>query len=132
MPSTIPTWSRDTSGGDELLEEDVQAIQAVGVRPVPYMSGWFFHSRNPQELADEVRRLRDHYGFEGVYCNGLPVQDWVVAYEEARLTRGIFPDGAIIFHHTDPAPMGETGTFSTPSRINRTVEELRPYSQCAT
>lgn len=100
------SWGREHVPYDEdELRRHVAAIKAAGSRPVPYMSGWFYYSRDAAEFGAEVTRLRDTYGFEGVYYDGLPVEDWIVAYEEIRLTREAYPDGAIILHHTYPAPL---------------------------
>lgn len=91
----------------ELLRRHITAAKQAGIRPVPYMSGWFYYSRNALEFAAEVRRLKEEWGFEGVYYDGLPTESWVVAYEEMRLTREIYPDGTIILHHTYPTPLME-------------------------
>lgn len=100
------SWGREHLPYDEAeIRDHVRAIKAAGSRPIPYMSGWFYYSRNAAEFGAEVRRLRDTYGFEGVYYDGMPVQDWIVAYEEMRLTREVYPDGMVILHHTVPAPL---------------------------
>jgi hypothetical protein len=101
--------ARWTVRDGERLREHIRAAKDAGLKPVPYMSAWFYHSRDAVELTDEVRRLRDEWGFEGVYYDGLPVEDWVAAYEEMRLTREAYPDGTIILHHTFPTPLMEAG-----------------------
>jgi hypothetical protein len=75
-------------------------IKRLGMIPVNYMSAYFYHSRDPEEYIAEVRRHRDTYGIEGVYSDGVPSQEWIVAYEEMRMLRDLFPDGTIILHTT--------------------------------
>jgi len=102
------SWGREHVAYSEAeVRDHVAAVKAAGSHPLPYMSGWFYYSRDAAEFGAEVRRLRDRYGFEGVYFDGMPVLDWIVAYEEMRLTREIYPDGMIILHHTSPAPLSD-------------------------
>jgi len=92
---------------EELLRNHIRMAKEAGLKPIPYMTGWFYFSRDPAVFGAEVRRMRDDYGFEGCYFDGLPTESWVVAYEEARLAREVFPDGMIVLHHTYPAPLME-------------------------
>jgi len=102
------SWGREhVPYSEQELRDRVAAIKAAGSLPLPYMSGWFYYSRDAAEFAAEVKRLRDRYGFEGVYYDGLPVLDWIAAYEEMRLTHEIYPEGMIILHHTSPAPLSD-------------------------
>lgn len=76
------------------------------------MSPYFFHSRDPEVFANEVKRMKETYGINGAYYDGIPSQEWIVAYEEMRMTREILKDGIIIFHNTGHAsngipPLGE-------------------------
>jgi DNA-binding transcriptional ArsR family regulator len=108
------SWGREWSAvDDEALRSHIAAIKQAGMRPIPYMTGWFYYSLDAEEFTGEVKRLRDAYGFEGVYYDGIPL-DWVVAYEEMRMTREIFPDGRVILHHTYPAPLYE-GSIELPA-----------------
>ncbi len=102
------SWGREhVPYSEQEIRDHVAAIKRVGARPLPYMSGWFYYSRDAAEFGAEVRRLRDRYGFGGVYYDGMPVLDWIVAYEEMRLTREAYPDGMIVLHHTSPAPLSD-------------------------
>ena len=108
------SWGADHRAVDEeAIRSHVAAMKQAGIHPIPYMSGWFYHSLDAKEFAGEVKRLRDTYGFEGVYYDGIPL-DWVVAYEEMRLTRELYPDGVLILHHTYPAPLYE-GSIELPA-----------------
>jgi hypothetical protein len=44
--------------------------------------------------------MREDYGMDGVYSDGLPEDDWVAAYEEMRLLRAAFPRGPLVVHDT--------------------------------
>ena len=102
------SWGREHVVTDpDLLHRHLEAIHQAGMRGILYMSPWFYYSRDPEEFASEVRRLRDTYALDGVYYDGLPVMDWTVAYEEMRLSREALPDGLIILHHTFPTPLME-------------------------
>jgi hypothetical protein len=84
---------------DEQLQAAIAAARKAGMKPVPYMSPYYYYSRDAAELVGQVRWFKDR-GFEGVYFDAVPSQEWVVAYEEMRMTREVFPDGAIILHAT--------------------------------
>jgi hypothetical protein len=100
------SWGREHVAYDDAdLTKHTRAIQQAGIRALIYMSPWFYYSRDPDEFAGEVRRLRDRYGFSGVYYDGLPADDWVAAYEIMRLTREAYPSGTIILHNTYPPPL---------------------------
>jgi hypothetical protein len=92
-----PSW---VPYDEAALTKHIMALKAAGVRPITYMSMYFYYSRNPQEYIDNVRRFRDRYGIEGVYSDGDPSPEWVVAYEEMRMLRELFPDGVIVLHTT--------------------------------
>jgi hypothetical protein len=97
---------------DSVFSAHIKAIQSNGMTACPYMSPYFFHSRDPEIFASEVKRMRDSFGINGVYYDGIPSQEWVAAYEQMRLTREILKDGLIIFHNTGHAsngtpPLGE-------------------------
>jgi hypothetical protein len=82
------------------MKTHVAAIKAAGMRPIVYMSPYYYYSRDAAEVAEEAKRLKDTFGIEGVYYDGIPSQEWIVAYEEMRMTREVFPDGIIILHNT--------------------------------
>jgi hypothetical protein len=85
---------------ENTYREHIAEVGRQGMVPVSYMSAYFYYSRDPEEYVGEVRRHRDLYGIEGVYSDGVPSQEWLVAYEEVRMLREIFPRGIIILHTT--------------------------------
>ena len=96
----------------QLTHDHIRAIHEAGSKAILYASPQWYYSRDAQEWADELRRLRDRYHIDGIYYDGIPSQEWIVAYEEMRLTREIFPDGPIIVHNTGQCyngnpPLGE-------------------------
>jgi hypothetical protein len=101
------SWGREhvPAMAKSVLAEHIAAAKQRGMAPIVYMSPWFCYSRDPQEFAREVRRMRDEYDFGGVYFDGLPTDDWLATYEEMRLTREALPDGKIVVHNTYPVPM---------------------------
>lgn len=82
------------------MKMHVAAIKEAGMRPIVYMSPYYYYSRDAAEVAEEAKRMKDTYGIEGVYFDGIPSQEWIVAYEEMRMTREVFPEGIIILHNT--------------------------------
>jgi len=97
---------------ESLVHKHVAAIKAAGAAPIMYASPQWYYSRDAQEFAGELRRLRDTYGIEGIYYDGIPSQEWLVAYEEMRMTRELFPEGPVIVHNTGQCyngnpPLGE-------------------------
>ena len=82
------------------LRAHLDAIRAAGMTPIPYFSAYFYYSRDPQEWVQEAARWQQEYGVNGLYSDGLPDQEWLVAYEEMRLARELFPDGDLIVHTT--------------------------------
>lgn len=126
---TVATWSfvHHTSGMEfgrhyiyEKKEEDFRSIIKTAhnnnVQAVAYTSGYFYyHKDEPTEWINEIKRLKDTYGIDGVYSDGLPSESqWITAYEEARMLREMFPDGSLIVHQTgQPANGGPP--LSSPS-----------------
>lgn len=92
-----PSWTPYDEAG---LREHIAAIKHAGMRPINYMSAYFYYSRDPQEYIDNVRAFKEEYGIEGIYSDGDPSPEWVVAYEEMRMLRELFPDGVIVLHTT--------------------------------
>jgi hypothetical protein len=97
---------------DSIFKNHIEAIKANGMTACPYMSPYFFYSRDPEVFAGEVKRMKETYGINGVYFDGIPSQEWITAYEEMRMTREILKDGTIIVHNTGHAsngipPLGE-------------------------
>ena len=110
------SWGRDYVPYDRELREYVAAAKKAHMRPIVYMSPYYYYSRDPWEIVGQAKKLRDQYGIEGVYYDGLPSSEWLVGYEQIRLTREVFPDGVIILHTTGHcydggAPLGEASVF---------------------
>ena len=107
------SWGPKHEPYDEpLIHAHIKAIHNVGSKAIFYASPQWYYSRDAGEWADELRRLQDRYGIDGMYYDGIPSQEWIVAYEEMRLTREIFPDGPIIVYNTGQCyngnpPLGE-------------------------
>ncbi|MFC1719111.1 chitobiase/beta-hexosaminidase C-terminal domain-containing protein, partial [Candidatus Poribacteria bacterium] len=93
------------------LKEHIEAIKTRGdgAKIINYMSAYFWYTRDAEEYIGEVRRWKDTYGIDGVYSDGIPSQEWLVAYEEMRMLRELFPDGTLIIHTT-----GQTGNGGPP------------------
>ena len=82
----------------QVLASHVNAIHAQGKKAMSFFSAWFYHSRDTEEWLGEVERWRDNYGIDGAYSDGLPQDDWLVAYEQMRGLRERFPSGPIVIH----------------------------------
>jgi hypothetical protein len=80
------------------VKQLVADVQHANKSALAYMSMWFAFSRNASVYANHVREWRDEYGIDGIYSDGLPEDDFLVAYEEVRLLRELFPTGSLIFH----------------------------------
>jgi hypothetical protein len=122
-------WRREYVAYDpDEFRRHVEAAKRAGMKPISYMSPWFYYSRDPVEFTDQVRKLRDEYGLEGVYYDGLRLEGWVISYELMRLTREIFPNGTILVHHTDPPPLMDPAlvlpAVATYADITYTGEEV--------
>ena len=78
----------------------VQTVQSAGKSAVAYMSAGWRNERNASEYIGHVTEWRDEYKIDGVYSDGLPEDDFLVAYEEVRMLRELFPSGPLIFHDT--------------------------------
>ncbi len=126
---TVATWSfvHHTSGMEfgrhyiyEKKEDEFRSMIKTAhdnnVQILPYTSGYFYYNKDePTEWINEIKRLKDTYGIDGVYSDGLPSESqWITAYEEARMLREMFPDGSLIVHQTgQPANGGPP--LSSPS-----------------
>lgn len=82
------------------VADTVSALHKLGVRALPYMSAWFHSTRNATEYVAHVAAWKDQFGINGIYSDGLPEDDWIVAYEEMRMLRELFPKGSLIIHDT--------------------------------
>ncbi|MCJ7823150.1 MAG: hypothetical protein MUQ26_08775, partial [Armatimonadetes bacterium] len=101
MRSWSFSWGREHVPYDlDDFRAHVRAAKDAGMTPIMYASCHWYYSRDADEYAAELRRMKDLVDIEGVYYDGIPGQEWVVAYEEMRMTREIFRDGKIIVHAT--------------------------------
>ena len=92
-------------GREEIMKAMVNAAKKNDIKPIMYTSMHFYKNRySPDRYIQEVQRLKDEYGIEGVYSDGTPAEGaWIVAYEESRMLREMFPDG-VLFVHTSGVP----------------------------
>ena len=101
------SWDGDFQPADPAeFRRHVAALRAAGMDAAPYVSAYFFHNRDPAEYVAVVRRLAEEYGVTGVYSDGVPSSEWLVAYEEVRMLREALPGGTIILHTTGQAMNG--------------------------
>jgi hypothetical protein len=52
-----------------------------------YISAWFAYERNASAYVNKVVEWRDNHGMNGVYSDGLPEDEWLVAYVLALVYR---------------------------------------------
>ena len=91
---------------------DFATIKSNGQKPLPYLSSYFYSSRNPADYVAEVKRWKDEYGAAGVYSDGVPTIDWLTTYEEMRrLREEVFPDGDIQIHVSLGPPIHQSDIF---------------------
>lgn len=95
------SYSNDYEPGDEKqFRRIVATARGLGIGIMPYMSAYFTPSRDPEVYIEGVRRFKEKYGIDGVYSDGLPSVDWMVAYKEMRMLRDLFPSGFISVHNS--------------------------------
>jgi len=97
------TWGHSYSNyyepyDEKEMRDHMQKIREIGGRSVTYMSAYWTPSRDAAVYIDGVRQFKEKYGIDGVYSDGLPSADWLLAYKEIRMLRELFPDGTIIVH----------------------------------
>ncbi|MBO5007596.1 MAG: hypothetical protein J6D26_02035 [Clostridia bacterium] len=104
-----PYYKHDVTEG--ITKEAIKAAHNNDAKAITYTTMHFYFDRSsPDRYINEVRRLRDRYGVDGVYSDGTPGEGaWVVAYEESRMLRELFPDGILIVHQT-----GQPGNGGAP------------------
>lgn len=78
----------------------VADAHARNIGILPYMSAYWTPTRDPNRYIDGVRQFKEKYGIDGVYSDGLPSADWLVAYKEMRMLRELFPSGYIAVHNS--------------------------------
>lgn len=101
------TWGHSYSDKYEPLDEaDLlahrDAIHKAGGKVIPKIDAYWTPTRDPEVYIAAVREWKEKYGMDGVYSDGLPSEDWMVAYKEMRLLRELFPDGPIVIHNSVP------------------------------
>jgi hypothetical protein len=92
-PKLHPRW-------EKAFHSTVKRMKKYGIEPLTFMSFYFYYSRNPEEFINELKRVKKEFGVTGIYYDGVPSQDWVLAYKIMRMTREVFPHGDIILHST--------------------------------
>ena len=85
---------------DSAVSTLVDTFAKNGLQGLPYMSCGLASTRNASVYIDRVRAWKERYHIQGVYSDGLAEDDWLVAYEEVRMLRELFPNGTLIFHDT--------------------------------
>jgi|GEM_PF-1870743 len=97
------TWGHSYSVDHEFYSEKgtqslIKQIHDHGFNAIPYISAYWNPSRDADEFVGAVKRTKDKYGINGIYSDGLPSADWMLAYKEMRMLRELFPDGMLIVH----------------------------------
>ena len=106
------------------VQSAVNTVHRAGKTAITYMSAGWRNERNASEYIDGVKQWQMRYGIDGVYSgvrtatltllwlfikslnddvgctDGLPEDDFLVAYEIVRMLRQLFPSGPLIFHDT--------------------------------
>ena len=79
----------------------VRTAHALGMKVAPYLGGALTRA---EDVAPEARRIRDAYGVDGVYLDGMPgapLEEAAVALSIARELRAAFGnEGWLNFHNT--------------------------------
>lgn len=92
------------------LHRVIKDAHAVGMKVLPYFTSYYYPYSTGDVFFTVIRRLREEYGFDGVYYDGVPKNDWEYAYEVMRRTRDLFPSGPIYLHNTAAPPFGRDYT----------------------
>lgn len=97
------TWGHSYSADHEFYSEKgtqslIKQIHEHGFNVIPYISAYWNPSRDADEFVGAVKRTKEKYGIDGIYSDGLPSADWLLAYKEMRMLRELFPDGTLIVH----------------------------------
>eukprot|EP00039_Didymoeca_costata_P032522 m.38187 g.38187 ORF g.38187 m.38187 type:complete len:800 (-) comp9400_c0_seq1:200-2599(-) len=96
------------------VKEAITAIHNEGKAAVPYMSAWFHISRNANEFVNNVVEWKNKFDIDGIYSDGLPNDDWIVAYNEMRLLRDAFGDNGTLIVHDSIRESGMTASQYRP------------------
>ena len=97
-PGGMSSGTQYVARDEEVLSDHIDEIHAQGDKAFSYFSAWFYRDRDAAQWLAEVQRWRDNYGIDGIYSDGLPQDDWIVAYEQVRGLRERFPSGPIVIH----------------------------------
>ena len=93
---------RSTPIDEDTLRAHVARIHAQGDAAFPYMNAWFHRTRDPKVFVGEVERWMREYAIDGIYSDGLPAVEWLVAYEQMRMLRELVHDGPLVIHDSVP------------------------------
>lgn len=97
------TWGHSYSAYHEFHNEKgtrdlIAKVHESGKKVIPYISAYWNPTRDEEVFIDAVKWSKDKYGIDGIYSDGLPSTDWMLAYKEMRMLRELFPDGMLIVH----------------------------------
>lgn len=97
------TWGHSYSADHEFYSEKgtqslIKQVHESGRKVIPYISAYWNPSRDADEFVNAVKKTKDKYNIDGIYSDGLPSSDWLLAYKEMRMLRELFPDGMLIVH----------------------------------
>lgn len=97
-------WSQDGKwipDNEEEFKRVIKTAHANGMKAVPYVSTSKPDDLSPEEFVAEIKRLKESYGIDGVYVDGLFYQKPEAGYAAARGLRELFADdGWLTFHDT--------------------------------
>lgn len=86
------------------LRRVIDDAHGLGLHIAPYLSSDFYREQVGASFITEVQRLRDEYGFDSVYYDGVNAYDWEYSYEIMRQTRDLFPNGRVYLHMSYGTP----------------------------
>ena len=75
----------------------ITLLHSKNKKALNYMSSYFYFSRDPDIYISNVKEWKDTYDIDGIYSDGLATE-WLIAYEEMRMLRQLFPDGYLQIH----------------------------------
>ncbi|MBQ4517349.1 MAG: hypothetical protein II997_02035 [Clostridia bacterium] len=104
QPHYVQVVHKDT------FESHLKAIKDAGMKVMLYTSSYYYYKWDADAYIAEIKRLKEKWNIDGVYTDGQP-NEWIVAYEQTRMLRELFPDGTIMAHATDMAPAGSASIF---------------------
>ena len=90
----------------EELRRVIATCERLGMKLLVYMSPHYYVDQRVDAFMAQLARLREEFGFHGVFYDGVYFTDWVKSYEVMRLTREAFPGGPIYLHSSKGAPTG--------------------------